>query len=272
LSRTGLQALSWVSIRVRPAPSYSDPKGSLPELDTTEAGGLIFKSDAGVGFPKVRFFTPDKHEIEWFVEWSDEDAAIAEASNLLSRQRALLYESWYSVDPRYFLVMQRKETIGAIWETVALSIILALPEKTLARIKSKNMSVVDLRAEHLRFQAGERVGRYLLYDTLIFEPHFREIYSEFKRWHSLMHFARFDPPEPGTEVTILIEPDNPRLKKSLQSRRKYGKHPTFKIIGNHVVHEFHLPRRETDPARVARFEFYWKLLRSKKWVIPVGRN
>jgi hypothetical protein len=118
------------------------------------------------------------------------------------------------------------------------------------------MSVVHIHLEHLQFETGEPNGRYLLYDTLTFDPQFRETYSEFKRWHTIVHFAQFVAPDPDAEVTIMIEPDNPLLRRSLARSGKYGEHSTFRIVGDHVIHEFILPRTEHGQTRAAHFEFY----------------
>ena len=247
---------------------YEDPKHG-PHVDTHERDPVL-RSDLTVGFPKARFFIPVQADLEWFVHASEEDPAIAEASNLKTYERKLLYKRWYNVDPRHFVVMQRKEALGKGWENTAFSIILALPSRTFAKLKAREMAVVNIADADLQFEGSEK-RRIFLYDTLIFVPQFREKHSEFKRWHSLLHFAQFDAPSRRRRITILIEPDNPRLRKSLESTGKYGEHETFISANGHVVHEFTLPQ-STKGARVRHFEGYWKLSRSKEWAMPTGTS
>jgi hypothetical protein len=265
-----LQFAVWIRKWTVPRPPDPVPAEAIPERDATEPG-LVLKSPP-FGFPKARFFIPLPDNLEWFVEWSEADTAIAEANDLPTYKRRLLYRNWYKADPRSFLVMQRKQTVGAIWETYALSIILVLPEEAVRRLKNHEMSVIDLHSADLHFPADERKGRYLLYDTFIIDARFHDRYSDFKRWHTLIHFAQFDLPASGREVSVFIEPDNPRLKISLNNSKKYGAHTKFDLRGEHCVHEFVFPFSGTSTVKLKDFERYWALLHAAKWLVPVGTH
>jgi len=264
-----LQISSWIRRLLAPSPPPPFPTGVIPKRDTNEAG-LVLNSPSPYGFPKAHFFVPRPEDLKWFVEWSEANPAIADANELPTYKRKLLYESWYDADPQSFLVMQRKQTVNDIWETYALSIILTLPKETVYRLKDHQLSIIDLRAEHLQFLAGERKGRYLLFDTLIIDPHSRDKYSDFKRWHSLIHFARFEPPATNREISVLIEPDNPQLKKSLNNPKKYEVREHFELIGGHRVHEFVFPVSGMPAPKLKAFEQYWQQIHTERWDIQVG--
>ncbi len=273
-----IRLAQWIKKVSQTPVQYEDPTRSVPDIDDSETRGPVFTSRLGFGYPKFRFFVPDEDDLEFFVEASEDDPNIADASGLNEEARTLLYESWYSIDPRFFLVMERKKTVGAVWEIVALSIILKLPSKTVTMLKSKKLTVVGIRPKHLRCEA-ERDAT-LLYDTLIFTEDFRKDVSDFKRWHTLFHFSRFEAPTMEQRVSVLIEPDNPRLKVSLRNRGKYGRHKTFRLRSGrgifpyffgHKVHVFELPRPQIDNTRIAEFVYYWRRIREKNLVFPIGR-
>jgi hypothetical protein len=259
---------------------YEDPKTGLPDIDYRDRTGPVFISRLNFGYPKFRFFVPSEEDLGLFVDASNDDPNIAAASGVQKDARRMLYEGWYGVDPKYFLGMERKRDFGDVWETVALSIILQLPEATVSLLRKKKITVVQIRPKHLQIGSGERKTT-LLYDTLIFDQTFRNEVSEFKRWHTLFHFAQFAAPTAEVMVDIWIEPDSPILKLSLRKRGKYGRHKTFRLqssrrllpqLFGHKVHVFTLPRPQIDNSRLARFIYYWGRIRQEAWDIPVGKN
>jgi hypothetical protein len=254
----------------RRPPGFAPPRSRIPEPERNHPAGLVFLSESLVGFPKFRFFVPIQDDLELFIRASEEDPNVQEESGLDTVERTLLYESWYSFNPHCFLVMQRAESIGSGWKEVALSIILPIPAKLLQRLRDERIKVVQIRGENLTPDPRETV-RTLLYDTLIFDKSFRESFSEFKKWHTLLHFAQFEPPSPGHAVTVLIEPDNPLLQLSFQCGR-YGPHKTFLLHGGHTMREFTLPVDASGHARVRNFQENWQLLCKKHWPVPIGRH
>jgi len=258
-----LQIWTWL-LRWSKPPCYEDPRTGFPCRDET-LPGLVFKS----GSQNYRFFVPDRTYIEWFVKWSEGDPVVHGATNLATYERRRLYENWYRAKPAHFLVMQSKQTVGTDWSIVALSIILDLPRRTLDSLKAHNLGVIDIQYEDLRPQGGERSGRYLLYDTLIFARAFQERFSDFKRWHSLLHLSQFPTPKEKAKVSIFIEPDNARLRYSLQ-RNRYGPHSIYKLVNDHDLFEFVLPGADIQSKRARRFVKLWEELKQRKIRIPVG--
>lgn len=262
-----LQVRSW-TMKLAPPCTYDDPKRGIPKQDES-ASGLVFRTESLVGYPRFRFFVPERDDLEYFVKWSSSDPTIADASNIKGYQRRLLYESWYNVNPKQFLILQSQQTFGGVWETVALSIILDIPKRTLKALRLKKTAVVDLREPDLALSATDRSGQYLLYDTLIFSPGFREKVSEFKRWHSLFHLSQFPSPTPETPVTILVEPDNLRLHFSIQ-RGRYGHYKQIPLVNNHVLFQFDLPGAADQSKRARNLVYFWNLLQFKRFEIPTG--
>jgi hypothetical protein len=262
-----LQIWSWLLQWSKPD-VYEDPQNGFPDRDKTLAG-LVFKSRQMFGFPKYRFFVPDQADITLFVEWSEGDPVVQGATNLPTYQRQLLYENWYRAKPAHFLMMKSQQTVWTAWSPVALSIILDLPQRTLESLKARRMAVIDMRYEDLTPQAGERSGRYLLYDTLIFAPAFQERFSDFKRWHSLLHLSQFPAPKEQAEVSIFIDPDNARLRYSLQ-RNRYGPHSIHTLVNDHDLFEFVLPGADIQSKRARRFVELWEQLKQRKIEIPEG--
>jgi hypothetical protein len=258
-----LQIWNWLPKWSRPD-VYEDPWTGFPYRDE-RLPGLVFKS----GFQKYRFFVPDRTYIEWFVKWSEGDPVVQVATNLATYKRRRLYENWYRAKPAHFLVMLSKQTVETDWSIVALSIILDLPRRTLDRLKAHHLAVIDIQYEDLVPQAGERSGRYLLYDTLIFARAFQERFSDFKRWHSLLHLSQFPTPKEKAKVSIFIEPDNARLRYSLQ-RNRYGPHSIYKLVNDHDLFEFVLPGADIQSKRARRFVDLWEELKQRKIEIPVG--
>ncbi len=258
-----LQIWNWLPKWSRPD-VYADPCTGFPNRDKT-LPGLVFNSR----FQKYRFFVPDRTYIEGFVKWSEEDPAVQGATNLPTYERHRLYENWYRAKRAHFLVMQSRQTVETHWSIVALSIILDLPRRTLDRLKAHHLAVVDIQYEDLVPQPGERSGRYLLYDTLIFARAFQERFSDFKRWHSLLHLSQFPTPTEKAKVSIFIEPDNTRLRYSLQ-RNRYGPHSIYKLVNDHDLFEFVLPGADIQSKRARRFVELWEELKQRKIKIPEG--
>lgn len=250
-----LQCWNWVLKRTGPH-TFVDPRGTFPERDTS-LPGLVFNSHGVFGYPKMQFVIPSKADLEHFVEWSDEDPAIAEANNLTRDQRRVIYHSWYKASRKSFLMLQSKQTFGAVWETIAISIILALPKRTIDAIKAHTLSVIDLRYEHLRFRMRERKGRFLLYDTLIFAKSFKERYSDFKSWHSVLHLSQFPAPTRRRKVLLIVEPDNDGLKASFKWNR-YGPHTKFAAVTGHEFFVFDLPAAAESSTRARSIVRHWE--------------
>lgn len=251
-------------------PTQEGCKTTAPDRDKSE-GGLVFSTRSGIfGFPKFRFFVPDEEQLEWFVEWSEGDAQIADANpHLPTYRRRLLYKDWYAANPRHFLVMQSKSTFGAVWNTVALSILLDLSQQTLDALLKKEIGVIDIRKQHLAFMPEERQGKNILYDTLIFDDSFRKKVSDYKIWHSIFHLSQFPTPTPEAPVALFIEPDNDILKRGFRNK-KFGLYKKFELVTTHEVFEFDLPSEESTPDRQSRTVFQWGLVRELNLTMPVG--
>jgi hypothetical protein len=264
-----LQISSWSQRKFAKRHTF-EPKTSLPDRDELEPG-LVFTSRNLFGFPKFRFFIPDETQLEWFVEWSEGDSTIRDANeHFETYQRRLLYSTWYRANPNHFLVMQSKATVGANWSTVALSIILDLPTKSINALRNQSLAVIDLHKEHFSFDSDERKGANLLYDTLILEKTFRKQISDFKTWHSLFHFALFPVPTAEAKVSLFIEPDNDDLKRSFKDKRKYGPYIVSTLVSGHEIFEFVLPNEPESSIRPKRTVEQWRSLRERGFVIPVG--
>jgi hypothetical protein len=250
--------------------TYEDPQGLFPNRDKSERGLAFLNPDGAFGFPKYRFYIPTRDDLDEFVEWSEEDPGIRDSNqNLQTYQRGLLYRTWYDVEPRSFLIMQSKSTVGAIWRTIGLSIMLQLPEQTYEELKNKQLGVIDFKREHLIYPAGERRGRYLLYDTLIFEETFRKRTTDFKSWHSIFHFSQFPAPKHDAIVTLLIEPDNRELEDGMK-KGKYGPFTSFKTINGHTIYEFELPDASLYSSQGRRAITHWQTLRDSNFDIQIG--
>lgn len=254
----------------RPAPTHEIYKTTAPDRDITE-DGLVFCSRSGMfGFPKFRFFVPEEEQLEWFVEWSEEDAQIADANpHFPTYRRRLLYNDWYSANPKHFLVMQSKSTFGAVWNTVALSILLDLPKQTLDALLQKKIGVIDIQRQHLVFAPEERQGTHLLYDTLIFNDSFRNQVTEYKVWHSIFHLSQFPPPMPKAPIALFIEPDNDVLKRGFR-RKKFGPYKKFELVTTHELYEFDLSSEGRGHDRQSRTVHQWRLVSDLNLTIPVG--
>jgi hypothetical protein len=253
----------------QPPNPYQDPLGLLPRRDESERGLAFFNPEGIFGYPKYRFFIPKRANLDVFIEWSDEDPQMHDANPAIEPyQRRILYQNWYDADVRSFLVMQSKRTVGAKWETKAISIILQLPHKSYTALKDKELAVIDLRREHLTHDHEER-GEYLLYDTLIIEESLRKTPTDFKFWHSLFHLSLYSEPTNGSPVSLLIEPDNPKLAKNF-TKGKYGSFTTFKTINGHTIYEFRLPESALQSSYARRFVRLWRQLRESGFQIQVG--
>lgn len=254
----------------RTGPNQKDHQTTAPERDKSESG-LVFSTRSGLfGFPKFRFFVPNEEQLEWFVEWSEGDTQIADANpHMPTYQRQLLYKNWYYANPRHFLVMQSKLTFGAVWSTVALSILLDLPQKTLGALVQKQIGVIDIRKQDLVFGPEERQGKSILYDTLIFDDSLRTQITDYKIWHSIFHLSQFPTPTSENPVALLIEPDNDVLKRGFR-KNKFGPYKKFELVTKHEVFEFGLSSGGNANDRQSRTVFQWGLIRDLNLTIPVG--
>jgi len=156
-------------------------------------------------------------DIGIFVNFSQK--ALHEAHpNFSEQERRCLYERWYKLQPKAFLLLEHLENNNI--RVVAISIILPLQPAGRRKLCEGKKSVLELDEEDIVSSENLNNIKHLLIDTWIICPKYRNKYIGYEYGLILKHISYFWKPfnsknKLKTQVEILVEPDVRSIKRML---------------------------------------------------------
>jgi hypothetical protein len=188
-------------------------------------------------------FGPDE-ALQHFVRLSESSTEIAGAHpELDSNTRLELYRNWWSWNQASFMLLE--EDRGGAWrEVICGTIILPLTRAAHEALKARELSVLDLRQEHIMRPGAKSRPHRLLLDTWVLPKRHRAKHDHWPVALVLRHLAMFWNPDEQKTMTLLVEPDNPKITRLV---RRLGFVGSWKTASGSELYEFRYPGDMVGP-------------------------
>jgi len=195
--------------------------------------------------PVCRFLTvrntatgPDE-KLQHFVRLSESSTEIAGAHpDLDSNKRLELYRNWWLWNRASFLLLEEDRGAGGK-EVICGTITLPLTSAGYKALKAGEISVLDLRQHHVWRADARSKPHHLLLDSWVLPRKYRAKHGHWAVALVLRHLSMFWNPDEQKTMTLLVEPDNPKITRAV---RRLGFMGSWTTASGTELYELRYPR------------------------------
>jgi hypothetical protein len=166
-------------------------------------------------FLAVGAATGQDERLQHFVRLSESSTEIAGAHpELDSNKRLELYRNWWLWNRDSFMLLEEDRGGGAT-EVICGTIILPLTPAAHKALKAGEITVLNLQQNHVWRADAKSKPHQLLLDTWVLPKRYRAKHGHWADALVLRHLSMFWNPDEQKTMTLLVEPDNPKITRAV---------------------------------------------------------